>query len=335
MRIIKINIYIFIVIIYQIAFTSSMLGQTKLAQTGFQFLSVNPDARSASLGGAMTTLENYSSALFSNPAVLAEITNTADVMIGQNIWIADIKHNAFCAAYKPWDGLYGTFGVSALFIDYGEVEGTIVAKNEQGFLETGTIKPTAYAIGFGYSRALSEKFSVGGQVKHVYQYLGPTISDFSVDLYNSKINSNELSVLAFDFGTIYKTGFKSLIFGMSVQNFAEEIKYARENFQLPLTFNIGVSMNLANLFPEEFQTQQLMLTADAVHPRSHPEQVKFGIEYKYFEILALRIGYTSDLDERSFSYGIGLKQFGFVLDYAYTPFGVFDNVQRFSLRFSM
>lgn len=322
-------------ILFLISINTNIFSQAKLAQTGLQFLSVSPDARSAALAGAMTTINNYSSALFSNPAVLAEIDYTADIMFSQNNWIADIKHDAFSASFKPWDGQYGVFGLSAMIVDYGIIEGTIVAKNEQGFLETGLIKPNAFSFGLGYSRALSEKFTVGGQVKYVSQYLGPATQNFSEETGLVKINSSEVSVLAFDFGTIFKTGFKSLVFGMSVQNFSKEIKFAEENFQLPLTFNIGISLNLFNLLEKKFESHDLLFTTDAVHPRSHPEQVKMGLEYIYLDMLSIRLGYVSNADENDLSYGVGFKQFGFMVDYAYTPFGVFDNVQRFTLRFSI
>ena len=58
-------------------------------------------------------------------------------------------------------------------------------------------------------------------------------------------------------------------------------------------------------------------------------------------MLALRAGYNSNLDERDISLGFGLKKdFGrrggkIALDYAYTPFGVFDNVQRFSFSLAL
>ena len=94
-------------------------------------------------------------------------------------------------------------------------------------------------------------------------------------------------------------------------------------------------MNLANFLPEQFRTQHILFSADAVHPRSHSEQVKFGLEYTYINFLSLRVGYVSHADEQSFSYGFGIKRFGFAFDYAYTPFGVFDKVQRFTLRFSI
>jgi hypothetical protein len=53
------------------------------------------------------------------------------------------------------------------------------------------------------------------------------------------------------------------------------------------------------------------------------------------DMLSLRMGYLSNTDERSLTYGLGVKKFGFSFDYAYKPFGVFDNVQLFTVRFGI
>ncbi|NOX90767.1 MAG: PorV/PorQ family protein [Calditrichaeota bacterium] len=327
----------FISFILIILMSQTVWGQKKLAQTGFQFLSVVPDARSAAMANAMTTVSNNSSALWDNPALLSEMEGRFNLTVTQNQWLADIKHNALSLAVKPFGGQFGVFGVSLLLVDYGEVEGTIVANNEQGYLETGMIKPTAYAVGLGYAKALTNKFSVGGQIKYASQYLGPVIDSYSIKSTEVKTVDQEASVLAFDFGTNYRTGFKSLVFGMSVRNFSKEIKFSQEEFQLPLIFSIGFSANIMDFVPERFKVDRLkdlLLTIDAVHPRSYPEYLKTGLEYRFAEILSLRMGYYSNVDERSFTYGIGLNKFGFQFDYAYVPFGVFDNVQRFTLKFS-
>lgn len=310
-------------------------AQKKLAQTGFQFLSVNPDARTAALAGAMTTVSNYSGAILSNPAMLAEMEIDFDVMFSRNNWIADITHNASALAYKPFGGQYGVVGLSILMVDYGDVEGTIRADNEQGYLETGIINPSAYAIGIGYAKQLSNRFSIGGQIKMASQYLGPALRSISLEEDTNVMDSMDKSVMAFDFGTVYKTGFRSLVFGMSVRNFSEEIKYAEEGFQLPLTFSIGFSYNVMEFLPENYRDQTLLFTLDAVHPRSYPEYIKMGAEYRLLETFALRLGYVSDMDETNLSYGLGVSKYGLGFDYAYTPFGVFDNVQRVSIHFSM
>ena len=49
----------------------------KLAQSSFQFLSVISDARAAAMAEAMTSLQIGSSALFFNPAGMANMQNKA------------------------------------------------------------------------------------------------------------------------------------------------------------------------------------------------------------------------------------------------------------------
>ena len=148
---------------------------TKLAQTGFQFLSVTSDARAGGMGDAMTTFHANSAALFFNPAGMSRQKSFIDLSFSQNQWIADINHNALSLSVTPANGKYGVIGMSFVHVDYGELQGTMVWDNEQGFLDTEIIKPSALALGLGYAKALSDKFSVRGQIKSAYQYLGKSI----------------------------------------------------------------------------------------------------------------------------------------------------------------
>ena len=202
---------------------------TKLAQTGFQFLSVTSDARAGGMGEAMTTFHTNSSALFFNPAGMARQKNNIDLSFSQNQWIADINHNSLSVSLTPANGKYGVIGMSFVNVDYGELQGTMVWDNEQGFIDTEIIKPSALALGVGYAKALSDKFSVGGQIKSAYQYLGKSIIPDSDT--TQALMKNTADAIAFDFGTIYHTGWKSFTFGMSVRNFSQEIKFQTEGFQ--------------------------------------------------------------------------------------------------------
>ena len=122
-------------------------------------------------------------------------------------------------------------------------------------------------------------------------------------------------------------------------NFSKEVRYVSEGFQLPLTFKIGVSMDVFDLWMSGERDHSLLLTIDAEHPRDFAEQIRIGGEYVFLKILSLRVGYVNPADEQGIVYGIGLqKTFGGVgigVDYAYTPFGIFDKVQRWSLQFSL
>lgn len=319
----------------------------KLAQSGFQFLGVTSDARAAAMGEAMTTLRLGSASLFFNPAGMAEIEGTMDFSGSANLWIADIKHTTFSIGVKPWHGDYGAFGLSLQYVDYGDFYGTRVnAALPLGYEDTGIFSVSSLAVGLGYAKQLSERFSVGGHVRWVHQDLGESMTAVNTQTFNAGTDSsygtadtvlvnNTLSPFVFDFGTQFKTGFKSLVFGMSVRNFSGEVKYASEGFQAPLVFTLGISMDLMDFAEDLKSDHSLYCSIDASHHRDHPEQIKIGMEYRLMQMVCFRAGYaSSNNDETNFSYGIGVSKFGFTFDYAYTPYGVFDAVQRMTVRFS-
>jgi hypothetical protein len=124
------------------------------------------------------------------------------------------------------------------------------------------------------------------------------------------------------------------VFGMSVRNFSKEMQYVYEGFQLPLVFTLGISMDLTDLVEKLPYDQSLCLSIDASHYRDHPEQLKIGLEYRVMNMLSLRGGYATNSDESGVSYGVGISRFGFGVDYSYTPYGIFQNVQRMTARFS-
>ena len=318
--------------------SASIAGNKKLAQTGFEFLSVVSDAKASATGCAMTSLEAGSSSLFFNPAGMGNMGTVLDATASMNQWIADIKHNAFSIAVRPKGGRWGVLGFSFQSVDYGDFYGTRVDKGvDQGYSDTGIFEPLAMAVGVGYAKPLTDRFCVGGQVRWVKQRLGESmIPVISAEQDTTEgVAKNELTPLAFDFGTQFKTGIKSLVFGMSVRNFSKEIKYVEEGFQLPLVFNLGISMNLMDFLKEVPLKQSLVLSVDACHFRSHPEQLRVGLDYRLMGILSIRGGYMSSEDESGFSFGTGVKYMGVGLDYAYTPYGVFDKVQRMTARFSL
>ena len=147
-------------------------SRDKRAQTGMKFLSVSGDARLAALGSASTALEGGAGMLFENPAGMAWMGSSTDVMLGQTRWIADIDYNHAAIAFKPGGGRWGVIGLSLVSTDYGELQETVYADNEQGYLDVGTFSPSSWSVGVGYARALSDRFSAGGQVKYADQNLG-------------------------------------------------------------------------------------------------------------------------------------------------------------------
>ncbi len=324
---------------------SAAFGQAKLAQTGFNFLSVGTDARATAMGEAFTTIEGSSTSLFYNAAGLAGVNSFVDLSMSQMKWIADIRYLSGAAAFAPFEGRYGVIGVSFMSISYGDFHFTKVAANEQGFEDLeGWPTPSAYVIGVGYGRAISSQFSVGGQVKYAHQSLGQSI----VPVYKTVIDTSgtarqdttyemreyDIGTLAFDFGTLYKTGLKSLAFGVAISNFAQEIKYERESFQLPLSFKIGISMDLLDLVPGITEDHSFYASIDAVHPRSYNEFLNIGGEYVFSKTIAFRVGYITNHPDYDLTAGLGVQKAGVAIDYSFMPHKIFNNIHRLSVKFA-
>lgn len=305
----------------------------KSAQTGFQFLSIPADARSAAMAEAVTSLEMNSRSLFSNPSCMDFMEKTVDISLSQNTWIAGIVHNNLSMSFSPFGGRWGTAGVAYRGINYGDIQGSAVSSaNPNGYILTDIMTPTANSIGLSYAKKLNDRFAVGGQVSKVNMNYGEMIISASETGDSTSTVSYSSSPIALDFGTIYKMGIESLQFGMSIRNFSDEVKYENEGFQLPLAFTLGISADVLDFTPLK-KIHSLMVSIDATHYRERPEQIKIGLEYTLMNFIALRCGYVNNSDENAFSFGAGVSKFGFGFDYAYVPFKSFDAIQMITLRF--
>jgi hypothetical protein len=324
-------------IIFLLFTVQNNFSQVKLAQSGMKFLSLDGDARSAAMGGAVASVEGNSASQYYNPSSVARQTSEFDISLTNTLWIADINYIHAALTYAPANGLYGVFGLTFENVDYGAFDHTILGPND-GLLDIGIYKPSAIAAGVSYARALSEKFSVGGDVRYVYQNFGEgfIVGGTYDDYETQKI---DLGVFAFDFGVLYKTGFKSLNLGMSVRNFSQEIKYFEENFQLPLTFSLGLSMNMLDIWDVSNDKHAFILAVDVSHPRDNVELLRIGGEYTLYKTLSIRGGYITNSDIAKLSAGLGFvvedsgTKFGF--DYSYFPADYFSDVHKIAVKMSL
>jgi hypothetical protein len=311
--------------------------RTKLAQTSMQFLSVSVDARASALAGAVTAEEGGAVSMLYNPASMGFMQEELDISLGQTEWISNFSYNFGAVAYRPLGGRFGTIGISVVSVDYGNFQETIRADNEQGFLDIGNFSPSATAAGIGYGRSLSDRFAFGGNVKYARQSLGSSVVQIEDD---QQIREDYAkATAAFDFGVLYHTRFRSLAFGVSLRNFSTELTYAEESFELPLTFEIGTSMDLMDLAQMESDMHSIAVNVDWRHPRDFSEQIKVGGEYVFMNTLALRAGYVYPESETGLNLGAGLQQMigrmALGVDYAYTEFGLLGNVHRLAASVSL
>jgi hypothetical protein len=318
----------------------------RIAQATMSFLNIDVGARAIGMGGAFVSMDKDASALFWNPAGIAKIKGGA-LSLNHTQWLADTKQYAIAATLGPETlgiPLLGTFGVSFMLMDNGELERTEpvdLSVDPKGYIVGETFNVNQFAVGIAYGHEISDKFSVGGQIKYAYQDLGS--ADVLIQTVEKadtlQDEKNQEGTIALDFGTIYYTGFKDLRLAMSFRNFASSVKYAYESYELPLTFKVGLAMNVLSLMGPEDGIHSLEVAVDAVRPRDYTERIHLGAEYWFKDLFAIRAGYKFNYDEGGFSAGLGLNPsisgLNFKFDYAYTSFGeIFGSVQRISFGFS-
>lgn len=314
---------------------SPSAAQDKRAQTVMKFLSVPIGARPTGMSDAVTSLDNGVDGIYSNPASIA-FTQGSEVAFGNVQWIADIQYQHAGAVFAPANGLYGVFGVSFLGVDYGTLTETIANQDPNtGYDIIGTFSPKAFAYGLSYARAITSQFAVGANVRYVDQQLANAVaSRGATDYGRVEISEQNYSV---DFGVLYKTGFKSLNLGMSVRNYGREVDYVLDSQEMPLTFRMGLSMNVLDFTSLDPKSHSLLVSVDANRPRDYYEQILIGTEYTFMNRLALRGGYAFPSDEQGFSAGVGViqpigRRYGVRADYSYTSFGVFNGVNRLGIQ---
>jgi len=304
-----------------------------LGTSGAQFLKLDVDARVVSLGGANAAVSRGAMALYYNPAGIANLDENS-VAFSYTDWIADIKYN-YLAYARPFPG-FGNVGVHVAVLTMDDMERTTLEEPDG----TGEMfGANSWVVGISNAHQLTSRFSFGVTAKYIRE----------------KISELSSGSMAFDFGTVYYTGFRTLRIAMSTRNFGTDTKFGgtelettldqdndpttapvevrlnTESHPLPLTFRLGVAYDF-----EFNEDSKLLATLDGYNTRDRGQQGSVGFEYSWQERLALRAGYKIRTDEESVAFGGGydfeIPDFGNLgISYAWADLGRLQNAHRFSL----
>lgn len=310
----------------------------KLGQAGMSFLNIGGSARAAGMAESFGFAKGDLASVFYNPAGLASVKGRT-FMFNYTQWIADMSVTNFAASYDA--GKFGVIAVNAQAMNYGDIEGTIIDdSNAGGFSDIDVGDVGALALGLSYAYQMTDKFAVGGNVKYINQKLGAN-DTFQGDVLQETAYSNKANCFAYDFGTLYDTGLRSLAVHMSIRNYAAQQLYENEEFQLPQTYRVGFSANLYELLPFlPGSDNSFIVDIEGVDPRDREEYLNVGGEYTLMNMIDLRGGYAFQRgadDVGGICAGLGLKLdvlgFGGRFDFSYDSFGaVFGSVMRFSIQ---
>jgi hypothetical protein len=299
----------------------------KSGTTSFQFLSVRPSSRAASLAGAFSTLADNSEASFWNPACLVKVQNI-DASLSFIDYFLDVKMYSASIAYTTQD--WGTIGIFGMYTDVGAIEETrtdalyFIGDVFNPGLTGNTYTPYQFYGGISYAKSLTQNFAFGINVKYVEENL---------------VFAKAVAIV-FDGGINYNTGYKSIQIGASIKNFGPDVKYIDKAYPIPQTLNIGASANVIgptgkNLLIDS-DVHTLVFAYDMIQPRDFSQEHAVGMEYSYNKMVSLRIGYKFNGDQEGLSAGLGLLYQSLRVDYAYSAFGDYlPAVHRITLGFEL
>ena len=304
----------------------------KQGQAGFRFLENPVGAEVVGRGGLGVTMLRNSTSLFWNPAGVAWITDDLDLAMHYTAGIADINQASGAAGYNL--GRFGVVAASFTWMDYGVFYQTRRSGDEGGFEDTGTFSPNAFAVGIGYGRAMSDRFSFGVHVKLAHQDLGAGWIQTGDDAPHEQ--SYSLTVPVLDVGALYDFKAYGLTFGASMQNISQEVRYYHEQFPLPFAVRFSMTVNpllVAGYDPGPMHS--VTLGAESWRGRDFGDRFQFGGEYGFMDVFFARAGYMTGYSERGLTLGAGVRQFDLRFDYAYQAFGIFGGVHMLSLGTSL
>jgi len=277
-----------------------------------QFMKIPIGARATAMGGSFVAVADDASAVFWNPAGIARLSGNILAVHHLN-WVADINMTqgtyVFSLGFLP--GMLA-FNARSLYMD--DMERTTVY-NPNG---DGTYFDAGYSsFGLTYARSLTDKFSVG----------------LTGSLIHAGLDDLSSNAFAFDVGTLYDTGFRSLKIGMEIANMGSELSYlaGSENQRLPIMFRVGAAINVVNSLDHK-----VLATGEFSHPPDNSERMNAGGEYSFKDFFFVRGGYNFGYDAEKLSGGIGVKFPSSLssetrFDYSYTDMSDLSGAHRFSL----
>lgn len=311
-------------------------GMKKLGQAGMTFLNIGGSARASGMANVFDFAKNDLGSVFYNPAGLATVENRA-FYFNYTKWIADMSVSHIAVSWNF--GKFGVFALHGQMMDYGDFKGTAIdPTSTQGYVDIPVNDVSALSVGVGYGIKMTDKFSIGGNIKYIGQKLGHT-DTYSGDVIETANKANEISDVAFDFGTLYDVGVRSIVLSMSIRNYASQQLYENEEFQIPQTFKIGIAADLFELFGAASENNRAILAIEGVDTRIQPQYMNAGVEYTWMNMIAVRFGwntnrYQDDLSAYSLGAGFILNSNSFLgkIDISYSAFdSELGNVLRFSL----
>ncbi len=261
--------------------TLARAGDRSGTVTG-QFLKMPVSPRAIGMGGVDVAVAEGVASIPFNPAGILSVQQYS-AYASYTSWFADIKHS-FAGAVANLHDL-GTVGVGVIALSTDDMPVTTPAFPEG----TGEFfRASDYAFNLAYAREVSDKFSVGVNLKYIQSYL-----------YNTTYGASSFAV---DAGTLYDIPPLGARLGVAISNLGNDMKFINETYSLPTALRFGVLLNVL-----DGSTNKVHGAFQVIRPNDANEQYNAGLEYLFRDQFAVRVGYKFNYDSENWTAGFGLS----------------------------
>jgi len=207
------------------------------------FLRIAPDARGGAMGDAGIAVSPDASSMFYNASKLAFAEENTGLGVNyvpwlQNLGLSDI-FLAYISGFRKVDEL-STVGFGFRYFSLGDINFTDNDGNQ-----IGTGSPREIEFSAGYSRKLSENFSVGLTGKYIYSNLASGQVVGGVDIVSANAFAADISLNYIRTGQIVDGG-STMRYGLTLSNIGSKVSYTGGNVGdfLPANLGLGAALDL-------------------------------------------------------------------------------------------
>jgi hypothetical protein len=305
-----------------------------VAESGVPSLTIPPGARPNGMGEAFAAVADDATASWWNAGGLA-FMKSRNLAFMHSQLVPDLASDVYYEflGYSSPAGDVGVWAVNLVYLTYGES----IATNDQGtFLKTFT--SWEGSLSGSFAMQLADNLGVGVSLKFIRVDYAPA------DVTPENIEGAGTS-FGVDVGSLWKLPKQRLNFGLSVNNAGPNIAFVdrEQSDPLPFTARFGtawtpIADDISNLLVTMDIEQSLVWLIDDEVETRRSEIWHAGVEYRYVNLLAGRIGwvYDDDGDFNDATYGLGfIYKDKLSLDYANVPQAeTLERVHRWSLYFT-
>ncbi|OMP78295.1 MULTISPECIES: type IX secretion system outer membrane channel protein PorV [unclassified Chitinophaga] len=148
--------------------TGQLDGRTNTINTAVPFLRISPDARAGAMGDVGVATSPDANSIYWNQAKLPFATTRSAISVTYTPWLKELVNDVFLATLAGYYQLdeFQTVSGSLRYFSLGTINFTDINGTP-----TSDFRPREYALDAGYSRKLSDHFSVAIAARYIYSNL--------------------------------------------------------------------------------------------------------------------------------------------------------------------